>query len=179
MKQRAFALLALSLAVLSSACASYHDRVAYRTEQLPAIRVDALRGQSIAVELRDSVDRPVVKHTILHDDLEYALQQAGLRIDDSASLVLRVNQHYLASEFRNGRYQSCGHYEGRLLRDGKVIGQPFSARACVEGTPNPWDEKETVATSSNASEGGTRAYFATVSELLRRFEQVAATLPRS
>lgn len=179
MKQRAFALLALSVAVLSTACASYQDRVAYRTEQIPLIQLAALAGQSIAVDIRNGTDQPIIRHTTLHDDLEAALQRAGLKIDDRSSLVLRVRQHYLGAEFRSGRYQSCGHFEGQLLRDGKPVTEAFSSRACVEGTPNPWDSKESIVTSTNTVEANNRAYYLVLGEFLERFEQVAASLPRT
>lgn len=178
MRHRAIA-AALFAAVLTTACASYQDRVLYQTERLPNISVPALAGQSIAIDLRDAFDRPVIKRGFLHDDIEGVLQRAGMKVDDRAPLVLRIRQHYLGVEFRSGRHQTCGHYEGMLVRDGAVLGQPFSARACVEGTPNPWDSGQSIATGANANESGNRAYFVVLGELLRRFEQVAGSLPRA
>lgn len=176
MKHRA--ITALFAAVLLSACASYQNRVRYRTEQLPSIALPNLAGQSIAVELRDAVDQPFVKRTFLNDDLEAALQRAGLKIDDRAPLVLRVREHYMGAEFRNGRYQTCGHYEGQFVQNGQRLGQSFSARACVEGTPNPWDSKESIVSSGNTSEANNRAYYVVLGEFLTRLEQVAGSLPR-
>lgn len=174
-----FAFLLL-LTLLTSACASYHDRVASRHETLPVVAVPTLKGEAIAIELLDSVGKPIVGQSFLRDDLEHIVSKAGLRIDDHASLVFRVTTHYLPdSGYRVGRYQSCGHLSGVLLRDGRQVVQPISSRACIDGTPNPWEDKETQQTRTNAAEIGSRVYFATVSDFLLRFEKAAADLGRS
>lgn len=170
----------LLLTLLTSACASYHDRVATRFETLPVVQLPALKGETIAVELLDSFGLPIIGQSFLRDDLEYAFVRAGLRIDDHSPLVFRVTVHYLAdSGYRVGRFQSCGHLSGVLLRDGRQVVQPISSRACIEGTPNPWEDKETQQTATNAAEIGSRVYFATVGDFLLRFEKATADLGRS
>ncbi|MEA2490241.1 MAG: hypothetical protein QOH21_2033 [Acidobacteriota bacterium] len=170
----------LALTLRTSACASYHDRVAPRHETLPVVQLPTLKGEAIALEMLDSVGQPIVGQSYLRDDLENVLTKAGLRIDDQASLVLRVTTHYLPdSGYRVGRFQSCGHLSALLLRDGRQVVQPISSRACIDGTPNPWENKETQRTSTNAAEIGSRVYFATVSDFLLRFEKASADLGRS
>jgi hypothetical protein len=170
----------LLLTLLTSACASYHDRVATRFETLPVVQLPALKGEAIAVQLLDSVGRPIIGQSYLRDDLEYAFVRAGLRVDDHSPLVFRVTVHYLSDiGYRVDRFQSCGHVSGVLLRDGRQVVQPISSRACIEGTTNPWEDKETQQTASNAAEIGSRVYFATVGDFLLRLEKATADLGRS
>jgi hypothetical protein len=104
-----------------------------------------------------------------------SLEQAGLKVAARSPLALEVTYHYLDSQYRLGRWQSCGRLTGQLSRDGKSATQPFTSDYCTETTPNPWDSA-TQRSAGGESESRGRTYFGMLRTFLTDLEKNVATL---
>ena len=167
---------ALLLVLLTAACANYSDRVAVRTESLPQIHLASLQGQDIALEVTDSRHRPRTLYTkFLQDDLERSLTKAGVNVTAAAPLQLNVTIDYLDSDFRAGRWESCAHLTGQLIRDGSIVATPI-AKFCQTETVNPWQVPETQRAGINQDESRSRAYYGVVRAFLTNLEKSTAQL---
>jgi hypothetical protein len=172
-------LAASLLLLLSSACASYSDRVETRTETLPEVGLSALAGKSVTLGFYDQTGRRHRQDAIvrvLEDDLERSLVKAGVDVTPKAPLELRVTIDYLENAGYGNDLQNCGRFTGVLHRDGQAVTQPFSARACTNATPNPWASKEKLHPAADGREAVSRTYFAALRELLVGLERATRGL---
>ncbi len=171
MKRATLALFVVALA----ACTNYSDRIQPYPEALPSIQLTSLKGQDVALELRDQHGLAII-HGFLREDLERSLKNAGLNVTGRAPLTLKVTSHYLDSQYRLGRWESCGRLTGQLTRDGKAVAQPFTSNYCTQATPNPWENSETQRSAASESESRDRTYFGLLRTFLVDLEKNAATL---
>ena len=163
------------LVVLLAACTTYSDRIQPYPEALPPIQLTALKGQDVTLQLRDPHGLPIVQG-FLHEDLERALKQAGVNVTARSPLALQVTYHYLDSDYRLGRWQSCGRLEGQLQRDGKAATRAFTSDYCEQTTSNPWENAVTQRSSASEYETRGRAYFGLLRTFLMDLEDNAAKL---
>ncbi len=160
--------LPLVLLLLAS-CASYSDRVAPRTEALPSINLASLQGQTIAVDVRQRVNRKTVFTKYMQDDLEQSFEKAGVHVWASSPVQLNVMIDYLSTDYRTGRWESCGQATAQVIRNGQVIAKPVS-KYCTSETVNPWQTASENA-GLNPAEARTRTYYGLVSDLLVKLEK--------
>ena len=171
MKRTNVALFVLLLA----ACTNYSDRIQPYPEALPPIQLTALKGQDVTLELRDQFGLAII-HGFLREDLERSLKQAGVNVTARAPLTLKVTSHYLDSQYRIGRWESCGRLTGQLTRDGNAVAQPFTSNYCTDTTPNPWENSETQRSAASEHETRGRTYFGLLRTFLMDLEKNVATL---
>lgn len=160
--------LPLVLLVLAS-CSSYSERVSPRTETLPSIKIASLQGQTIAVDVRQRVNRKTVFANFMREDLEQSFEKAGVHVWGSAPVKLNVMIDYLSTDYRTGRWESCGQATAEVIRDGQVIAKPVS-KYCTSETVNPWESASTNV-GLNPAEARTRTYYGLVSDLLVKLEK--------
>ncbi|HJQ39574.1 MAG TPA: hypothetical protein VKB93_20720 [Thermoanaerobaculia bacterium] len=160
--------LPLVLLFLAS-CASYSDRVQTRTETLPSIRLASLQGQTVAVDVRQRVNRKTVYAKFMREDLEQSFEKAGVHVGAAAPVQLNVTIDYLSTDYRTGRWESCGQATAQVIRDGQVIAKPVS-KYCTSETVNPWQAASTNV-GLNPAEARSRTYYGLVSDLLVKLEK--------
>jgi len=160
--------LPLVLLFLAS-CASYSDRVSSRTETLPSIHLASLQGQTVAVDVRQRVDRTTIFTKLMRDDLERSFEKAGVHVGVAAPVQLNVMIDYLDTDYRTGRWESCAQATAEVVRDGQVIAKPVS-KYCTSETVNPWEVASTNE-GLNPAEARTRTYYGLVSDLLVKLEK--------
>ena len=159
-------LLVLLLALSVSAA----DRVLPRPEVLPVVNLESLRGQTVAVALHDAYGVTILGG-FLREDIERSLTESGVTVAANAPLVLDVTLHYISSDFRLGRWESCGRMSGQLFRDGKAMSEKFTSNYCTNVTPNPW---ERAASQPDDGESRSRTYFGMLRAFFADLEKVAA-----
>ena len=160
--------LPLVLLLLAS-CASYNDRVSTRTESLPSIRLASLQGQTVSVDVRQRVDRTTTYSKFMREDLQQSFEKAGVHVGEAAPVQLHVMIDYLSTDYRTGRWESCGQATAEVVRDGQVIAKPVS-KYCTSETVNPWQDASTHV-GLNPAEARTRTYYGLVSDLLVKIEK--------
>lgn len=163
------------LVVLLAACTNYSDRVQPYLEALPPIQLTALKGQDVTLDLRDAHGLPIAQG-FLHEDLERSLTRAGVNVTARSPLSLQVTHHYLDTQYRLGRWQSCGRLEGQLQRDGKAATRAFTSDYCEQTTANPWENAVTQRSAGSEYESRGRAYFGLLRTFLIDLETNAQTL---
>jgi len=178
MKRASVALFAL---LVLAACTNYADRIEPYPEALPPIQLEKLKGQEVMLDLRDQNGLPIAQSwrtsaRLLRQDLEQSIERAGVRVTDKSPLALEVTFHYLDSQYRTGRWESCGRLTGRLTRDGKAVTQQFTTNYCSDATPNPWENPATQRSARSEYESRDRTYFGMLRAFLMDLEENAAKL---
>jgi uncharacterized lipoprotein YajG len=151
-------------------CANYSDRVPARTETLPSISLASLQGQTIAVDVRQRVDRTTIFTKLMREDLAQSFEKAGVHVGAVAPVQLHVMIDYLDTDYRTGRWESCGQATAEIVRDGQVIAKPVS-KYCTSQTVNPWQVASTNRAGVNEADVRSRAYYGLVSDLLVKLEK--------
>lgn len=162
--------VSLALLLVLSASAGFADAIQARPEILPVVDLQAFRGQEIAVDVRDAFGIPFTRG-FLQEDIERSLTRGGSIVHSRAPLKLNVAMHYLTSDFRLGRWESCGRLSGQLTRDGHAVTQKFTSSYCTNLTPNPWQSAETQRTRMSEQEVGSRTYFGVLRTFLADLEK--------
>ena len=164
--------LSLALVLVLTAFASFADSIQARPEILPVVDLEAFRGQEIAVDVRDAYGVPVIGG-FLQEDIERSLTRGGIKVFDRAPLKLNVTVHYLTSDFRIGRWESCSRMSGQLTRDGNAVTGKFTSNYCTSLTPNPWENAATQRTRVSEEEVRSRTYFGVLRAFLADLEKAA------